>query len=206
MSIQGLLQKGSEGCSKLEKAADFILSIPRFMWLGREIKIEFSEDNMRQIENKAKSISNFVSKEMKKYIDEESGVPLLMGVFYLLSSLVAAPILGLGFICKKIALLQDEKAKSYHKIVELTLKQCKLFSREKKLDSNRDNLERDIKWTSRQLQDPSLATKQNCLKAEKEQQEKRIKEIANQIKNINIKWKYCESKMEIEFNKIIQAV
>lgn len=111
MTLEGLMQKGRKDCSTLENVADGFLYCPRKLWLGKKVSARKDANAPEVI--KARSYRN--SKWLKPVI-------FIAGPIFLASSAVALPFWGIGLALKEIVILSDSKAKDYHQIVELTIK------------------------------------------------------------------------------------
>ena len=122
MSIQGLMQKGLQNCSKLEKAADILLVFPRVIWLKRNINVIVSGNDSQINDRKASSVLT-----SKGWHQDNYGLPLVLVV----GSIIATPFLAIGLALKKISFANNEKSKSYHQLIE---NQIKLGSLKKKID------------------------------------------------------------------------
>lgn len=122
MGIQGLLQKGEKNCSNLEKGADAILIFPRFMWRSREVKMITQADKKEIINSRSLSFTNIMNDirmdcALKAPDGSYTVLFFSMAIFYVLGSVLASPLLALGLACKKIALVKDPKAHTYHKLL-----------------------------------------------------------------------------------------
>lgn len=134
MSIQGLLQKGAQDCSFLEKVADKILFIPCAMWKGKQINAIISGEQISFIDKPAKSYINYLKTLDEVHFNPEQNAscqPLqpLPECAFGISSFFVSPLLALGLAVKTIALLSDRKARAYHKIMEKCLSKSKLDGR-----------------------------------------------------------------------------
>lgn len=139
MSVQGLMQKGKVGCSKLEYVADKILAFPRAMWLGREITVQTGSNIPLTYDQKASSFANLLGppeKEEKRQFNYfESLIQIIGAVVFAGLSIVASPFLAVGLICKKIALENDPKANAYHQLIEESSKEIELQRQKTKLEN-----------------------------------------------------------------------
>lgn len=114
MTIKTLLNTGSLDRSSLEKRADSILALPRALWLGRNVTLVKQGDAYEVHSTKAVSLLSGLQKWMG-----QGGIQFVVGgLAYLLLCLVAAPVLALGLILKKLAHCKDREAQSYSKAVE----------------------------------------------------------------------------------------
>lgn len=159
MSLQGLLQKGSDNCSTLEGISDAFLALPRNLWLGKEVKV-IKDAHVAQIV-KANSFLN--SKWLKNgddaYTLETFRVTFITGPLFLAISLIALPFLGIGVILKKSAIGIDPKAKNYHDLIELSMKESELKKEASTLKIKKTELEGQLFTTQKQLALPDIKTK-----------------------------------------------
>ena len=150
MSIQGLLQKGTSDCGYLEKAADALLTLPRFLWLGREVTLQTStsQKNSYSIystgdttQRKIQGVAQVEQRGQVLNLGKDRNPSWWASKTYLgcLAALVlyplAIPFLAAGLACKKISLLTNPKAKEYHEIVEVFVKDAALIKEEQSLQS-----------------------------------------------------------------------
>lgn len=148
MSIQGLLQKGTSDCGYLEKAADALLTLPRFLWLGREVTLQTStsQKNSYSIystgdttQRKIQGVAQVEQRGQVLNLGKDRNPSWWASKTYLgcLAALVlyplAIPFLAAGLACKKISLLTNPKAKEYHEIVEVFVKDAALIEEEQSL-------------------------------------------------------------------------
>ena len=109
MTINKLLNSGRKECSGLEKAADAILTLPRMMWLGKSVHIiNTPEGGKVEHEKGAAPLANF-----EKNVKSRNYKAVALAVASIILSILLAPVFGIGFLLKKIALIKDKKAAAY---------------------------------------------------------------------------------------------
>jgi len=200
MSIQGLLQKGMNECSLLEKTADVLLAFPRVLWLNRYITVK-TEGSTPSFE---------IGSDRDQYRVWNFFGPNL---FAFMAYILATPFLVVGLACKKIALLSDSKANAYHNIIELGPEDSALLLKKEALEKQRDNFKNLIDQNDTRLK--GLVPDQNSTEAiinliKKERTsietanqklEIDLSECSQKIIEIENKWKPIHQKVEEEFNK-----
>ncbi|MFI0436126.1 MAG: hypothetical protein ACH350_10485 [Parachlamydiaceae bacterium] len=200
MSIQGLLQKGRNDCSLLEKTADVLLAFPRLLWLDRYITVKTG----------GSTPSFDVGSDRDQYRAWGAIGPNLVA---LVAYILATPFLVVGLACKKIALLSDSKANVYHNIIELSPEDTELLRKKEALEKQRDDMRKLIDENDTRLKD--LVAPQNSkeviinliknertsLESANQRLEIDILEYTQKIIDIENKWKPVHQKVEEEFNK-----
>jgi hypothetical protein len=202
MSIQGLLQKGTSDCSFLEKTADVLLAFPRVLWLDRYITVKTGESSTPSFD---------VGADRDQYSAWRYAGPNLVA---LVAYILAVPFLVVGLACKKIALLSDSKANSYHNIIELASEDTVLLRKKEELEKQHDNLKKLIDENDARLKDlvtpPQNSTEvvinlikneRTSLESANQRLEIAILECTQKITDIENKWKPVHQKVEIEFNR-----
>lgn len=134
MSIKAYTNSGAENCSKLEKAADFFLAIPRVLWFGSNVRVikgipthnRFTYLNKDEKLRKPCDIS--AAGGLKALCDSTSNsdfhlkfiAGIVLGAIFVVASIAASPLLAIGCAFKRAA-LKEPKALHYHKFVKLFL-------------------------------------------------------------------------------------
>lgn len=147
MSVQTLLQKGADNCSKLEKAADAILVLPRLLWLGRDVSVRSEGGKPKITDRMGTSFVNTFGRNMHKRAEVEGSELLFIAgaIGLVLGSIIAAPLLAVGLACKKIALLTSPRSKAYHAVVRSAHEGAKLLQEMRKLQYLQQNLHQSIR-------------------------------------------------------------
>jgi hypothetical protein len=125
-TLQGLLNKGYNNCSAMEKMADKILTLPRFLWLHRKVKL-IKKNTIKVNHNKPMYyyIKNRCCPGTKilKY-----GYPLIgitIGAVFVVSSIIAIPFFLVGLYKKNKELKTNVNSKIYNNLIEIGLKENK---------------------------------------------------------------------------------
>ena len=149
MGIKALLTEGRQDRSALEKFADYTLAFPRKMWLGRKIAIKEHPDHPDIKRLKNETITDLFLHMVLSSRGLGGFAPLVLSPFYLIASIVALPLLGIGLALKEIAILTDEKTKQYHHFIEKAITATDLIAKKKKLDEKINKLNTDLTTISR---------------------------------------------------------
>ena len=136
MSIQSLMQSGSDSASNLEKIADAFLYIPSLLWLSsRSVKVIEKEGKMELLDRgffdeELLYQSTYSYREKMQILDPITNhsyghftmmclAPLLASpalIAYIAATIFSVPLLAIGAILKKISLLNAEKAEVYNQL------------------------------------------------------------------------------------------
>ena len=119
MTINKLLNEGRPNRSKLEKAADGILALPRKIWMGKNVKIIKDAEGANKISHKQKN----------PLIRTSFLICLLCPLF----NLILVPMFIVGAILKKISFVKDKKANAHAKIVDDVWKKERLETQKKSI-------------------------------------------------------------------------
>lgn len=151
--LEALLNPGASHKGKLEKTADFLLSMPRSIVFGRCVKVIEKSDGSFDV---AESVRN-ISKGPKSRSDisiNSMGTALvaliagacatLAGTMFLAVGVVLSPFVLTGFVLKKVALHNDPVALKYHELVKAQLNKEDLIAEkadiEQQLKENKTSL------------------------------------------------------------------
>lgn len=124
-SLELLLHKGKSDASSLEKAADFMNTIPRILWLNREVTLEIKNGEFG-IEYETPGCGDPLGCCCDRRPPNEDYIScypniLVIGARILNFAIVDIPasmIASIGLSLKAYVLLTDEKALSYSQFVE----------------------------------------------------------------------------------------
>lgn len=196
-SCQILLQKGNLDCSKLEKVADAFLLFPRFMWLGRSIKVKIEKEEAEIIDEEGKSLLNLFPLDIHDEIDIIS--LLSLSVFFAAGSILATPLLGLGIFCKKFS-LNNSKAKHYHKIIKIASEEVKLARKKEKLNEEQSYIKREIEIIDKLVKGLIIPTisknKKESMMNERDFFESKSIKIVRQLHDIETQWTAVHEKVK----------
>lgn len=144
MTLKSYLNEGGVKSSFLEKAADFFNAPGRAIWLGKSVKVASGVVTHKQNETLGTKIQSWVN-ERGLYSSVTRPVKgVLGGVAYgVISILVGIPtIVGLGL--KALALKTNDKAKTFHEVVE-----TQLFK--ERVENERAEMLKSLQTDTRQL-------------------------------------------------------
>ena len=216
MSIQGLLVKGAEGSTtNFEKVADGILALPRVLWQGHDVKLKKNHEVELKFSNSI--VGTFKGVPPGEIL--EPAIIVMLSVLLILGSILAAPPLIVGLICKKIALIKSEKANKFHEVVEDLLQDANKIDKTKEYKDQinikkkkiREN-NRDInRWKSQLIEEPynniqkgMINIRISELGVENEKLLLLIEKYENDLNRIEIELKPTHEKVEDSLKKFLE--
>ncbi len=139
MPIKALFNEGAVDKGKLEAFADACLSvIARPLWYGKSVKI-IEKDNKLIAEHDPNS------KSFTESINPPGNIGfLLVGIGYLVASVLAFIPLTIGLGLKKIALVNDPKARLYNQMASHCLQKEKVEERLKQVQREKVEVDKTI--------------------------------------------------------------